>query len=68
LKSDCIFILLADAKHKFRTDLQHEGDIMKLIAYHPDSDFGAKHENHPMLNRTIVNGISANEITEIQTK
>jgi hypothetical protein len=25
-----------------------------VIAYHPDSDFGPTHENHPMVNRTIV--------------
>ena len=41
---------------------------MDVIAFHPDSDFGPQDENHPMINRTIVNGISANEINEIQTK
>ena len=41
---------------------------MDVIAFHPDSDFGAQDENHPMINRTIVNGISANQIDEIRTK
>lgn len=41
---------------------------MNVIAFHPDSDFGAQDENHPMINRTIVNGISAKDINEIRTK
>lgn len=43
-------------------------ESMDVIAFHPDSDFGAKDEFHPMINRTIVNGISANQIDEIRTK
>jgi len=42
--------------------------IMDVIAFHPDSDFGAKDENHPMINRTIVKGVSANSIDSIRTK
>jgi hypothetical protein len=41
---------------------------MDVIAFHPDSDFGPEDENHPMINRTIVNGVSANAIDEIKTK
>lgn len=41
---------------------------MDVIAFHPDSDFGAQDINHPMINRTIVNGISANSIKDIRTK
>lgn len=41
---------------------------MDVIAFHPDSDFGPQDENHPMINRTIVNGISAKEIENIRTK
>ena len=62
-----IFYLPADEKHKFRTDLETDV-IMKLVAYHPDSDFGATDEVHPMINRTIVDGISASDIKHIQTK
>lgn len=43
-------------------------ESMDVIAFHPDSDFGAVDEFHPMINRTIVNGISANSIDEIKTK
>jgi hypothetical protein len=43
-------------------------ESMDVIAFHPDSDFGPKDEFHPMINRTIVNGISANQIDSIRTK
>lgn len=41
---------------------------MDVIAFHPDSDFGAEDENHPMINRTIVDGVSASLIEHIKTK
>lgn len=43
-------------------------ESMDVIAFHPDSDFGAKDEFHPMINRTIVNGVPASTINEIRTK
>lgn len=67
LEAGNIFILNKDAPHNFRSD-HGQNTTMKLVAYHPDSDFGPQDENHPMINRTIVNGISANEIEEIRTK
>jgi hypothetical protein len=51
--------------HAFRT---YEDEVMNVVAFHPDSDFGATDLFHPMINKTIVDGISANKITEIQTK
>lgn len=50
--------------HSFQTF----GEPMQVIAYHPDSDFGPSDENHPMINRTIVDGVSAAKIEEIRTK
>lgn len=67
LETGMIFYLPTDLKHKFRSDLG-ENVMMKLVAYHPDSDFGPTHEEHPMINRTIVDGISANKIDNIRTK
>ena len=67
LETGQIFILVADAEHKFRSDLA-ENTEMKLVAYHPDSDFGPTDELHPMINRTIVNGVSAKNIDSIKTK
>lgn len=62
-----IFYLPADSHHKFRSDLSDDVTMM-LVAYHPDSDFGPTHEEHPMLNRTIVDGVSAKQIKDIQTQ
>ncbi len=56
--------LYPDGQHSFETFDEN----MDVVAFHPDSDFGAKDEFHPMINRTIVNGISANSIDEIKTK
>jgi hypothetical protein len=57
--------LMHDAgTHKFNTSTSS----MDVIAFHPDSDFGAEDEFHPMINRTIVNGVSANAIDAIKTK
>lgn len=53
-----------NGEHKFRTF----SGTMDVIAFHPDSDFGAEDENHPMINRTMVNGVSANKLDEIRTK
>ena len=57
------FMIPAHALHSFATQDQP----MRVIAYHPDSDFGATHENHPMINRTIVNGVSAALLDDIRT-
>jgi hypothetical protein len=58
------FVIPTDGVHGFRTD----GSSMTVIAYHPDSDFGPTHETHPMINRTIVEGVSASRIPDIRTK
>ncbi|GFH60425.1 hypothetical protein CTEN210_16901 [Chaetoceros tenuissimus] len=59
-----VFVIPTNAPHAFET----EDSTLDVIAFHPDSDFGAEATNHPMVNRTIVNGISASVITSIQTK
>lgn len=41
---------------------------MDVVAFHPDSDFGPTDQDHPMVNRTIVNGISASNLPDIRTK
>lgn len=50
--------------HSFQTF--EEG--MDVIAFHPDSDFGATDVDHPMINRTIVDGVSASKLENIRTK
>ncbi len=59
-----IFIIHPDGTHRFRT---RAGAKLTVIAYHPDSDFGPQDENHTMINRTIVDGVSAAKIAEIRT-
>lgn len=41
---------------------------MDVIAWHPDSDFGPADEDHPMVNRTIIDGRSARDIDAIRTR
>lgn len=67
LEDGMIFYLPTDKEHKFVTD-HNTSAIMKLVAYHPDSDFGATDEVHPMINRTMVEGVSASNIESIRTK
>ncbi len=60
-----IFIIHEGGQHKFKTSAHAR---LTVVAYHPDSDFGPVDENHPMINRTMVEGVSAAQIREIQTK
>jgi quercetin dioxygenase-like cupin family protein len=34
---------------------------LEVFAWHPDSEFGPRHEDHPMLTRTIVDGAPASD-------
>jgi quercetin dioxygenase-like cupin family protein len=45
-----IFILEVGEEHRFRTS----DSTMDIIAFHPDSDTGPTDEDHPMINRTII--------------
>ncbi len=49
LRPGQVFAIRADGLHSFHT----EDDELLVLAYHPDSDFGPTHENHPMVNRTV---------------
>lgn len=51
-------------QHAFQTFYK----AMNVIAFHPDSDFGPTDEIHPMINRTIVDGVSASLLDDIRTK
>lgn len=54
----------ANGLHRFRT----EDMSLDIIAWHPDSDFGPTDDDHPMLNRSMVNGVSAAELDAIRTR
>ena len=55
LSPGTVFVIPADGQHSFHTD----DDELRVIAWHPDSDFGPAHHDHPMINRTIIDGVSA---------
>ena len=44
------FVIPAQGQHSFKTT----DEALRVIAFHPDSDFGPTHEKHPMLNRTYL--------------
>lgn len=57
LTPGCVFVLEPQEIHSFRTDKTDE--IMDVIAFHPDSDWGPTDALHPMRNRTYIgNGLS----------
>lgn len=59
-----VFRIPADGLHRFIT----EAGSMDVIAFHPDSDTGPTDDDHPMVNRTMVQGVSARHIEEIRTR
>lgn len=65
LEAGMLWVIHTDGVHKFQTP---HGEHLRVLAYHPDSDYGPTHQFHPMLNRTIVDGVSAKDLPEIQTK
>ncbi|MEM7600618.1 MAG: cupin domain-containing protein [Verrucomicrobiota bacterium] len=44
------FVIEENGRHSFHTG----GEPLRVIAFHPDSDFGPTHETHPMINRTYI--------------
>lgn len=63
LQRGTLFAIPSETVHAFRTGDQG----MAIIAYHPDSDFGPRHQDHPMINRTMVSGQSARYLDHIHT-
>jgi hypothetical protein len=58
-----VFVLAPDAPHSFHTTGEH----MQIVVFHPDSDTGPSDDDHPMLNRTLVNGRAASTLEAIRT-
>jgi quercetin dioxygenase-like cupin family protein len=52
LSAGSLFYIAKNTEHGFVT----ETSSMDVIAYHPDSDWGPTHNEHPMVNRTWVDG------------
>lgn len=51
-----VFLIHADGLHSFHT----HSHSLRIVAWHPDSDCGPTHEQHPMLNRTLIGGQPVN--------
>ena len=58
------FCIQAEGLHSFHTG----EESIDVVVYHPDSDHGPSHQDHPMINRTMVSGVSASRLEEYQTK
>lgn len=52
LEPGVIWMIPAGCEHRFLTT----DDELDVIAYHPDSDWGPTDTEHPMVNRTLVDG------------
>lgn len=50
LVTGTVFYIPQDNRHSFHTN----DSELRVIAYHPDSDFGPTHQDHPMVNKTII--------------
>lgn len=57
LAAGMTFEIAADAWHSFHTD----DEPLRVIAWHPDSDCGPTNQDHPMINRTLIDGVSARD-------
>ena len=63
LRPGVAFVIPTNVTHSFNTD----ASSMDVVAFHPDSDAGMTDDDHPMVNRTIVDGVSARYLTAIRT-
>ena len=59
-----IFIIPPGTAHCFHT----ADEALRVIAYHPDTDTGPTHTDHPMINRTYIDGRSASQLSSVQTQ
>jgi mannose-6-phosphate isomerase-like protein (cupin superfamily) len=65
LRPGMVFVIHAEGEHRFRTE--HDAGLT-VVAWHPDSDTGPTDVDHPMVNRTMVAGVSAAAMPELQTR
>jgi quercetin dioxygenase-like cupin family protein len=64
LEAGDLFVIEPDTLHSFHT----EASSLTVIAFHPDSDFGPHRDDHPMVNRTIVDGVAASRLSLAQRR
>ncbi len=64
LRPGSAFVIPTEVMHSFNTS----DETLDVIAFHPDSDTGMTDDDHPMVNRTMVDGVSASRIPAIRTQ
>lgn len=64
LERGVLWRIPAEGLHRFRTD----GEALRIVAWHPSSEWGPTDETHPMLRSSLVAGVSAENIPEIRTR
>lgn len=64
LEAGDVFVIEPEGLHSFDTTEQS----LSVIAFHPDSDFGPHRDDHPMVNRTIVDGVSAAKLSPAERR
>lgn len=57
------WFLATGKQHSFHT----KDSELLVSAWHPDSDTGPSHDDHPMINKTLVDGVSAVTMKSIRT-
>lgn len=62
LEAGVLFSIPCHGRHNFLTG---DDEVMDVIAYHPDSDWGPTHDDHPMVNRTWVDGEKIDNTTGV---
>lgn len=50
LQAGMAWVIPAESKHSFFTT----DASLDVVAWHPDSDFGPRDDDHPMINRTVI--------------
>jgi hypothetical protein len=65
LRPGMVFVIHAEGEHRFETGPDAG---LTVVAWHPDSDCGPTDQEHPMVRRTMVGGVSAAVLPEIQTR
>ena len=70
LEPGTAFVIPAHLTHAFETTAApgEDDETLDVFAFHPDSDFGPAPSDHPMVNRTVVDGVSASLLPDLQTK
>lgn len=63
-RSGSVFLIPPNLPHSF----QSGDETLRIVIFHPDSDSGPTHTDHTMLNRTFIEGRSAQVLANLHTR